>query len=184
MATDALALGLDPLIAEAKERARRRRLLALGAIVVVAAATAVGTTYGLRSSGNALGVCASTPSGWKERTLTNPAMSPPTVVLTNFRFGKGQDFYGLTDRFNWPANGVTVAVTNEGPAAKFRAPSGPLRVSARDFGGIEGAAHPSGQITVRANGRILDGYVEVGAITPATIAAANQALAGVRTCTA
>jgi hypothetical protein len=183
MATDALPLGLDPLIAEAKERARRRRLLALGAVVVVAAA-AVGTTLGTRSaSGNSLGMCATVPSGWLEKTVNEPSLNPPAVVLTNFKFGRMDDFYGLTDRFDWPANGVTVAVSNVA-ASPARLDGGVLRVSAKDFGGLEGAPHPSGQIVVRSNGRILNGYVEVGTITPATIAAANQALAGVRTCSA
>lgn len=43
-----LPLELDPLIAEAKERARRRRVLALAALVVVAAGA---MTYGLLPSG-------------------------------------------------------------------------------------------------------------------------------------
>jgi hypothetical protein len=179
----ALPLGLDPLIAEAKERARRRRLVALGLVVVVAAA-AVGMTLGLRSSGNSLGVCATAPSGWKERTVNDPSLNPPAVVLTNFRFGRMDDFYGLTDRFDWPANGVTVAVGNEGPAATRPVGSGALRLTARDFGGLEGSPQPSGEISVRSHGRLLTAYVEVGTLTPATVAAANRALAGVQVCSA
>jgi hypothetical protein len=183
MATDALSLGLDPLIAEAKERARRRRLLALGAVVVLATAAAVGTTYGLRTSGNSLGVCARVPSGWQERTVTNPALGPPTVVLTNFRFGRMNDYYGLTDRLDWPANGVTVAVSNA-PVGDWYAPRRALHVTRRDFGGIEGSIQPSGQKIVGSSGRNLTALVEVGKLTPTTIALANQALAGVRTCSA
>lgn len=183
MSVVARPVGHDPLIAEAKVRARRRRLLALGVLVVAAAA--IGTTFGLRSpAGNALGVCATVPSGWQERTVTDPALGPPTVVLTNFRFGRMDDLYGLTDRFKWPANGVTVAVSNERPAATPRVGGGALRLTAKDFGGIEGSTQPSGQIAVRSSGRILNAYAEVGALTPATIAAANEALAGVRTCSA
>jgi len=48
VATPTLPRGLDPLIAEAKQRAHRRRLLALGALVVVAAGA---MTYGLLPSG-------------------------------------------------------------------------------------------------------------------------------------
>jgi len=178
------AILFDPLIAEAKERARRRRLLALGLVAVVAAA-AVATTFELRpSSTNALGVCATAPPGWKVRTVTNVALAPPTVVLTNWRFGRMDYLYGLTDRrFDWPANGVTIAVSNDAAAAE-NAPRRALRVTSRDFGGMEGAAQPSGQIVVGSRGRILDALVEVGKLTPATIAAANQALAGVRTCSA
>jgi hypothetical protein len=105
-------------------------------------------------------------------------------VLTNFRFGRMDDFYGLTDRFTWPATGVTVVVNNEEPAATPRTKDGALRITARDFGGLEGSTQPSGQIAIRSNGRILNAYIEVGALTPATVAAANEALAGVRTCSA
>jgi len=47
--TPTLPLGLDPLIAEAKDRARRRRALAFGALVVVAVGA---LTYGLLPSGS------------------------------------------------------------------------------------------------------------------------------------
>ena len=180
------AIALDPLIAEAKECARRRRLLALGALVVVAAA-AVGTTLGLRSpSRTALGMCATAPSGWKEKTVTIGRRGPPTVVLTNWRFGRMQGGYGLWERLPWPAHGITVAVSNEGPVGTHRL-RGTLRVAAGDFNGFEGmtsrGAHGA-QIQVQAHGRFLNARVEVGTLTPATIAAANQALAGVQVCSA
>jgi hypothetical protein len=182
MAAGAVQVGLDPLVAEAKARARRRRLLALGAILVVAAAS-MGTAYGLRSSGNALGVCATVPLGWKVRTVFNfPLPAPPTVVLTNFRFGRMDDLWGFTDpSLDWPANGVTVAVSNDGPAEPS-VKEGPLRVSRTDFGPFEGVRTNFAQATISSHGRILDAYVKVGALTPATVAAANQALASVRTC--
>jgi hypothetical protein len=179
----ALPLGLDPLIAEARERARRRRLVALVALMVVAAAAA-STTYDLRSSGNSLGLCTSVPAGWKETRVTTIPNQPPTVVLTNFRFGRMNDLYGLSDRFAWPANGVTVAVVNEGPQHDRAAKEGALRVSRADFHGLEGATQPAGGVTVRSGGRILLVYVEVGKLTANTIALANQALAGVRVCSA
>ena len=75
---------------------------------------------------------------------------------------------------------MTVAVSNEDPAATPRTEPGALRVTRADFGGMEGATHPSGQVAVRTNGRVLNAYVEVGALTPATIAATNQALAAAR----
>jgi hypothetical protein len=186
----ALPFEADPLIAEAKQRARRRRFLALGAFVVVVAAAAAGTGYELHSSANSLGVCATVPSGWKERTLparaeSDGAVAPATVVLTNFRFGRMDDLYGLTTRMPWPAGGVTVAVSNWGPSPKPFAPRPHvLRVEHHSFGGIEGAQLPAANFQVESNGRLLGTYVEVGTLTPATIAAANQALAGVRTCSA
>ena len=183
-----LPLGLDPLIAEAKQRARRRRLLALGAVVVIAVAATVGTTYGLRSSANSLGICATASPGWKVRRVTNGVTNPrfrrPAVVLTNFRFGRTIDLYGLTDRLEWPANGVTVAVINEGRRNPRGLREGALHVSRADFGGLEESTQPAGAITVRSQGLVLTAYYEVGALNPGTIAAVNEALAGVRTCSA
>lgn len=177
------AIAFDPLIAEAKQRAQRRRLLALGAVVLVAAA-AVGGTLATRSSGNSFGICATAPSGWKQRTFTDHGRTPPTVVLTNFRFGRLAYDFGITDpRLHWPANGVLVAVGNWPPDSTVSR-VGPLRVTQAAFAGMEGSSLPTVHSGVRSHGRILDYFVTVGALTPATIAAANQALAGVRTCSA
>ncbi len=177
------AIALDPLIADAQHRARRRRFLALIALVAVAAAVA-GTTYSFRSSGNAAGICASAPSGWMQKTVNDPRLGRPAIVLTNFRFGRMNDLYGLTDRFDWPANGVTVAVINQGRRNVPNLKNGALRFTRSEFGGLEGSTQPSGFIEVPSQGLVLDAYVEVGKLTPATIALANTALAGVRTCSA
>jgi hypothetical protein len=177
----ALPLEADPLIAEARQRARRRRLLAVA--VVGAAAAAIGSTLGLRSSGGEVGVCATPPAGWKERTIPKTGMSEATVVLTNFRFGRMDDFYGLASPLRWPSGGVMVAVSNEGPDATppFR---GVLRVGGADFKGFEGLRFPASNVALRSQGRVLNAYVEAGSLTPSTIAAANRALAGVHTCSA
>lgn len=175
------AIALDPLIAEAKQRARRRRLLAVGAVVVVAAVAS--TTLATRSSANSLGVCATPPSGFQART-PNLAPTPPTVVLTNFHFGRMDDVFGITDpNLDWPANGVLVAVGNWPPDSTVSR-TGPLSVTRRAFAGMEGSSLPTAHFGVRSHGRILDVFVTVGTLTRATIAAANQALAGVRTCSA
>jgi hypothetical protein len=175
----ALPIDVDPLIAEAKQRARRRRLIAFS--LCVAVGVAAGATLALRSSGGAVGLCADPPSGWKERDLPEARISPAAVVLTNFRFGRMDDFHGLATALRWPAGGVMIAVSNEGPAATppFR-PA--LRVTRADFRGFEGLKWPVANVSVRSEGRVLDAYVEARTVTPATVAAANQALAGVRTC--
>jgi hypothetical protein len=185
-------LRLDRLGAEAKRPPRRRRLLALAAIGAVAAAGAVWSTSALGPSGTSIAVragrlCAAVPSGWQGRTMTNPDFGVPAVILTNFRFGRIDDFYGLANHFKWPANGVMVVVSN-GFVGNL-ASSGALRVTradfGNDFGGVgEESAQPSGGIAVISKGRVLNVYVEVGKLTPATIAAANEALAGVRICSA
>lgn len=175
------AIALDPLIAEAKERARRRRLLAAAAVLIAAAAVAA--TFSVESGGNAHGLCASVPSGWKERSVDNLALGPRAVVLTNFRFGQADDFYGLATPLRWPAQGVMVVVMNEGPASTPPLKRA-LQVAPGDFVSMEGMRFPAAETAIRSNGRVLEGYVEVGAVTPATVAAANAALAGVRTCSA
>ena len=176
------AIALDPLIAEAKRRAHRRRfLLSAAAAMVVAGVVAV--TFAVESGSDvSIALCATSPSGWKERTLTNTRLGPPAVVLTDFRFGRLDDFYGLSSSLRWPHDGVMVAVSNEPPDTTPR--FGPaLRVASSDFQGFEGLAHPAAQAAIRSRGRVLHAYVEVGAVTPATVAAANAALAGIRFCT-
>jgi hypothetical protein len=177
-----LPVQADPLVAEAKRRALRRRLAV--ALVVGISAVAVGATFAVRSGGSAIGLCATPPTGWKERMVPRTATTVATVVLTNFRFGRMYDFYGLaSSRIQWPADGAMVAVSNEGPAATppFR---GVLRVGSSDFGGFEGMRWPAANVAIRSHGRVLDAYVEMRSVTPATVAAANGALAGVRTCSA
>lgn len=174
----ALPFDLHPLIAEAKRRARRRALLA--AIVLIAAAAAV---FATESGGGGVGLCANAPSGWKTRLVRpGPLPSPLALVMTDWRFGKMDDFYGLGGSTqHWPRNAVTIAVLNEGPDAT--PPISPsLRVDARDFGTFEGMRFPFAERAVRSGGRVLDAYVEVGTVTPATVAAANAALGSVRAC--
>jgi hypothetical protein len=114
--------------------------------------------------------------------MTNMRLGPRAVVLTNFRFGQLDDFYGLgASTRHWPRDGVMVAVLDEGPDAT--PPLGrALRVGSADFHGFEGARFSVAERAVRSNGRVLDAYVEVRSVTPARIAAANHVLAGVHTC--
>jgi hypothetical protein len=175
-----LPFELDPLIAEAKRRAWRRRTL-LSVIAVVAVASAAGGWFVLRSSGGAVGLCTTPPVGWKERTIPRTSVRAATVVMTNFGFGRMDDLYGLTDTMRWPADGAMIAVVNEGPAATpliRRA----LRVGSRDFVGFEGMRWPAAHVAIRSRRRVLEAYVEIRTVTPATLAAANRALAGVRAC--
>jgi hypothetical protein len=181
----ALALEADPLIAEAKRRAWRRRRLALVAVAAIVAATA-GTTFALRSSGGTVRLCATPPTGWRERTANLPGAAP-TVVITNFRFGSMLDNYGLgASKRPWPRGGVTIAVedvTRWRDQASFRGVvPGVLRVRSSQFTGFEGSYFPVASRLVEVDGRILDSHVEARQVTPATVAAANRALSGVHTC--
>jgi hypothetical protein len=152
-------------------------------VLVLAVAGAVAGWLALRSSGGVTGLCASPPTGWRERTIPKAGMTEATVVLTNFRFGRMDDFYGLSSPLRWPPRGVMVAVSNEGPAATppFRQA---LRVARGDFSGFEGMRWPGANVAVHSRGRVLNAYVEARTITPATIAAANAVLAGIHTCPA
>ena len=114
----------------------------------------------------------------------NPHFPIVVLRLTNFRFGRLNDFFGGTDKSVWPANGVTISVINYGHRNPRGLREGTLRMTRADFRGLEGSTQPSGAMTVRSRGVVLSAYVEVGTLTPATIAAVNEALAGVRTCTA
>lgn len=64
-------------------------------LFVLAVAAAVSGWLAVRSSGGVTGVCASPPTGLKERKIPKAGTTEATVVLTNFRFGRLDDFYGL-----------------------------------------------------------------------------------------
>lgn len=148
---------------------------------VLAVAGTVGGWLALRSSEGVTGLCTSQPTGLKERNIPKTGVSEATVVLTNFRFGRMDDFYGLDNRLHWPLHGVMIAVSNEGPDSTppFRQS---LRVAGADFKGFEGLKWPAANVAIRSEGRVLDAYVEVRTVTAATIATVNSALAGVRVC--
>jgi hypothetical protein len=179
-----LPLALDPLIAEAKRRAWRRRGLAVLALIVVAAAA--GTTVALRSSDGTIGFCAVPPVGWKARAVTLPDQAP-TLVLTNFRFGSMLNFYGLgASTRHWPRGGVTIAVEDlsrwRNEASYRGVAPGVLRVRSSQFTGMEGSYFPAANRLLEVDGRVIETYVEARHVTPATVAAANRALVGVHTC--
>lgn len=69
-----LPFSLDPLMAEAKRRARRRRLLALGLLLVV---VATGTTLALRGSGGSGPPTASTGNGLSTASLGQASLTYP-----------------------------------------------------------------------------------------------------------
>jgi hypothetical protein len=119
----------------------------------------------------------------KERNIPKAGTTEATVVLTNFRFGRLDDFYGLASPLRSPAHGIMLAVTNHGPDAtpNFRRA---LRVTGGDVKGLEGLRWPGAQLGIRSKGRVLVAYVEVRTITPAAIATVNRALADVRACSA
>jgi hypothetical protein len=129
------------------------------------------------------GLCAAVPTGFKERSIPKAGMTEATVVLTNFRFGRMDNFDGLASRLRWPPQGIMIAVRNDGPDAtpRFRRA---LQVTAADFTGLEGLEWPGANVAIRSNGRVLDAYAEVRIVTPAAIALVNHALSGVRACPA
>jgi hypothetical protein len=154
-----------------------------GVVVLVVSGVLVGCLASGSSAG-ATGLCASAPSGLRERSFPK-GLYEATVELTNFRFGGVDDFYGIGAfaARHRPRGGITVAVINEGPDASPPVRSA-LRVSASDFAGFEGSSWPVAHVAVRVRDRFLDAYAEVRTVTPATVATVNRALANVRVCPA
>jgi hypothetical protein len=155
----------------------------LVAVFSLVVAGAVAGWLAARSSGGVTGVCASTPTGLRERTFPKTRITETTVVLTNFRFGSVDDFYGIGDAAgrHWPRGGITIAVINEGPASSPPL-SHVLRVSRKDFRGFEGSRWPVAHVATRTQGRVLEAYAEVRTVTPAAVETVNRALAGIRVC--
>lgn len=162
----------------------RRTLLVVGGFVLVVTG-AVSGWLAVRSSGGATGLCASPPTGLRERSYPKSRQTEATVVLTNFRFGRVDDFYGIgaSAGRHWPRGGITIAVINEGPDATPPVRQA-LRVQRADFRGMEGSTWPAALVAVRSQGRSLVAYAEVRDATPAAIATVNHGLARVRVCSA
>jgi hypothetical protein len=137
------------------------------------------------SGAGATGLCASAPSGLKERSFPKTRTSEATIVLTNFRFGSVDNFYGIgaSAGRHWPRGGITIVVMNDGPDASPPV-SRALRVSRADFRGLEGSTWPGTIVAIRSQGRFLVAYAEVRTVTPTAIATVNRALAGVHACQA
>jgi hypothetical protein len=182
----------EALIREARARQRRRRRLALvaGALVVAVAAGGY-AAFGRRGSqGRAAGsgrLCAVAPSGWRT-TVARLPLTPPTLVLTNFRFGRMQYLFGHTDpRLRWPRGGILISISDwtRTAAASMRsnyaASAFPLSLERGDFVQFEGV-RDLGQRSVNVGGRLLQVWVQARPTTAATIREANRALAGVRVC--
>ena len=157
-------------------------LVGLFALVVMGA---VSGWLAAQSSGGVTGLCAAAPPGLRERTFAKTRTTETTVVLTNFRFGSADNFYGIGDAAgrDWPRGGITIAVINEGPDST-PALSRALRVGRADFQGFEGSRWPVARVAIRSQGRVLEAYAEVRTVTPATVATVNRALADVRACRA
>jgi hypothetical protein len=161
-----------------------RWTLVLVLVFVLAGAGAIGGWLALRASGGVTGLCGSAPAGLRERSFPKSRLSEATLVLTNFRFGSVDNFYGIgaSAGRHWPNRGITIAVINEGPDASPPLIRRALRLSAADFQGFEGSTWPVAHVAIRFQDRFLDAYAEVRTVTPATIATVNRALADVRAC--
>ncbi len=172
----ALPLGIDPLIAEAKDRARRRRLLALGALAAIAAA-AIGTTLGLRPSGapparvvRSDGISLRLPRGWyvTNRPLNNVSWPVQRFVLSSFpeHFDAAQ----TSGYYLPPQTGVLAQIVEEAPPLSgehWRPRPAPLRIGSlglmKLFGGDRW-----GELLFRLGGRHFYAFVWIGRNAPAS----------------
>lgn len=174
---------LDPLMAEAKRRARRRTFLLVLAMVLVAGAV-VGTAVELQPGGAATTLCVSPPSGWRAR----PAFEQTGFAMTNFRFGRASYDDGLVDYgVRWPQRGIMIEILNWGaarPRFPGRVTARPLQLQRSDLTGLEGFRRPVLRASFRYEGRFVTVTAEFRKASGAAIATANRALAGVRGCTA
>jgi hypothetical protein len=161
-----------------------RRTLVVVGVLILAVAGAVSGWFATRSSGGVTALCASPPTGLKERSIPKAGMTEATVVFTNFRFGSVDNFYGIGASVgrHWPRGGITIVVQNDGPDASPPIIRRTLRVSPGDFRGLEGSTWPAAEVAVRSHGRSLDAYAEVRTVTPSSVATVNRALASVRAC--
>jgi hypothetical protein len=158
-------------------------------ILAACGATTALSPRALRAHGSTLGVCARTPAGWRKKTGFEMPLGPQTLGLTNFRFGLDDptDTYGLVSYAHRPAGSVTIALdtTYSVDSAHLRFKRS-LRVTRRDFSSdpYGEMSWPSAYIAIGKGRAEHTAVVEVGTVTPATIAAANRALAGVHLCSA
>jgi hypothetical protein len=154
-------------------------------VLVLVVAGSLGGWLAARSTGGVTGLCASAPAGLRERIFPKTPTTETTVVLTNFRFGTVDNFYGVGDAAgrDWPRGGITIAVINEGPASSPPL-SRSLRVRSADFRGFEGSRWPTAHVAVRSRGRVLEAYAEARNVTPGVVATVNRALADLRACQA
>jgi hypothetical protein len=161
----------------------RRTLLAVGAFFLVVTGAASGW-LAMRASGGATGLCASPPTGLRERSYPKSRQTEAAVVLTNFHFGSVDNFYGIgaSEGRHWPRGGITIVVENDGFDATPPVTRQALHVQRADFRGMEGASWPATQVAVQSQGRVLIAYAELRDVTPAAVATVNHALAGVRIC--
>jgi hypothetical protein len=130
-------------------------------------------------------LCVRNTQGWRSLTDARPGIAP-TLVLTNFRFGRLDYLYGHTDRqLRWPSDGILISIADwtrsATDAMKTNYPNRPLQIGARDFRAFEGVAN-LGQRHVTLRGHLLELWVQARPTTAATIRAANAELRGVHIC--
>jgi hypothetical protein len=164
-----------------------RAVLAVGVVAIAFAAGAAWAQVGTPAlTGSVSKLCVAPHSGWKWRRVNLPG-TPPTIVLTNFQFGRVNYLYGHTDRnLQWKRGGILISVADwtesATPAMKRNyQTSKRLHISARDFASFEGVSN-LGQTHLRFNGRLLEVWVQARPTTATTVAAANDELGRASIC--
>ena len=162
------AIALDPLIAEAQERARRRRLLeaTLVAVVALGVALAVALPGGAGSRAvHAAGISVRIPQGWfmTRRPFTGITNPVQRLVISSYRVpAAGFNSVGASD-YVPSATGVLVDLMEELPATRNPAWQPPGRLRLGRLGGMETfAGRRWAELLIRLRGRHVYAFVWVG----------------------
>ncbi len=152
-------------------------IVALGVAAAAAAAAAVLLSEAAPTRA-ALGICAVRPPGWEEVSVPR-GYSPFNVASV------GLLNWHETDRtVRYPRNAIEVWAANDGPDERAPRVGHVLRVAARDFAALDNGDFFEAAAAARRGDRVIGGSVRLGAVTPASVAAANRLLAGIRLCAA
>ena len=174
MFADVSAIALDPLIAGAKQHARRRRLLAM--VVIAAVLAGVVVTFALRSTGGdtrivrAAGISVHVPGRWfiTRRPLNGITDPRQRLVISSFPIASSDFRRGNEQVFRPPATGVLVQVDEQLPAGGPGFPPRPAHLRLGQVAPLETFAGSRwAELTFKLTKRDFYAFVWIGRRAPA-----------------
>ena len=164
----ALPLGLDPLIAEAKERARRRRL---AGVVLILALIALSIGLAVKMSGpdarivRTAGMSVRVPPGWfiTRRPLNGITDPAQRFAISSFPIRAADFRQGNEPVFRPPASGVLVQVDEQLPAGNPGFPPRSAHFRLGRFAPLETfTGHRWAEFVFKLGGRDFYAFVWIG----------------------